>query len=125
VTLPTFPAPLPITYALRVVLASRQLREQHTVTLALETPHDEPLAEVRVTFDVASADLNRKEEAAFAAPLPLGVFQIDRPGRYLLKATFDTTVLGTFPLLIDGPAAPQSEPDASETPNSRTAHSGQ
>ena len=94
-----------------------RLESSKNNTLSLSdflTAHDQPLSHIRVTFGVEAADRSRSEEAAFATAIPLNVFEIDGPGRYLVKAAFDKTVLGTFPLRIDGSAIAQAEPETSD-----------
>lgn len=101
-----FPAPLPLTFAVRVVLDTRELRDQHTLRLELVDAVGEERVEAaaELIFRVAPESRQLTEEAAFAAPVPLSGFQITRSGKYLIKARMDNHTLGTFPLRVTGPA---------------------
>jgi hypothetical protein len=100
-----FPRPLPVTFAFRAVLESRELRDRHTLSLEIVNYAGDVEATAELVFEVQDSKPST-EEAALTAPIPLGGFTVNRPGKYLIKATLDGRVVGTFPLQVDeGPAA--------------------
>lgn len=102
VTFPDLPGALPITLAVRVVLETRELRDRYVLTLNLKTiPEEKTVQGAEVAFEVQKRDGQREEEAALAFAIPLGIFEITKPGRYLLEATFGDRRLGTFPLRVE------------------------
>jgi hypothetical protein len=100
-----FPAPLPLTFALRVVLDTHELRDDEpSVRLELVNAVNEEHIEAAATVDFRIPERHRRQltqEAAFAGPVPLSGFTITGPGKYLIKAQLGNHTLGTFPLRID------------------------
>lgn len=117
VALSSFPAPLPLTFAFRVVLETRELRPRYTVQLdLLKAPQETEQGRVEVVFEVAPDAPQPPEEAAIAAPIPVP-FSVTGPGRYLVRATFNNQTLGNFPLRVSsagGPPAEQPLPEGVE-----------
>jgi len=105
-----FPAPLPITFAFRAVLETRELHEQHALHLELINMYEQERIEAAadLVFYVGPERQQLTEEAALAAPVPLSALVIQRPGRYLIRASFDTHILAMFPLRVNAvePAQP-------------------
>jgi hypothetical protein len=102
VALREFPASLPITFAFRAVLESREIRPSHTLRVELTdstTEHVEAALETNFTF--SSEETEIPPEAAAVAPLPLNAIKVSRPGLYLLQASLDQHHIATLPLRVD------------------------
>jgi hypothetical protein len=95
-----FPSPLPIIFALRVVLEPREIRPEHTLHLRLLTKSGDEKGRIDITFRV-SDETNRNEEAALALPVPLGAMVVDSPGFYLIEASLDQRAIASFPVQVD------------------------
>ena len=93
------PSNLPLIFAVRLVLEPREVKSSHTIRVELSTDQDATIATLEVLFQVADK-LPPTEEVALSAPVSLAPFQISHGGRYLLKASFDERVLGTYPLKV-------------------------
>lgn len=101
-----FPARLPVTFAFRVVLESREIRESHTLRLELsDSTTGDVEGEVRLSFQRAEGVETPFVEAALVAPVGLGVFEVTRTGLYLVAASLDQTRIATLPLRIHSESA--------------------
>jgi hypothetical protein len=95
-----FPLHLPMTFAFRAILDSREQRPRHTLRLRLTDFTGRPLAEIEVFFHLLEGQQLGEEETALAIPIPLSSFELKGPGRYLIEASLDQTTVGTFPLRV-------------------------
>jgi hypothetical protein len=102
VIVPSVDGGLPVTFAFRAVLESRELRSTHTLHLELtDSASGDAVAAVEVNFVRTEDTESGALEAGLAAPVPLQMFQVPRPGLYLLEATLDQRRLATLPLRVE------------------------
>ncbi|HCU11852.1 MAG TPA: hypothetical protein DGB72_06995 [Gemmatimonadetes bacterium] len=106
-----FPASLSMALAVRLVLESRELRDEHTLHVRLTTPQDEQLGSIQISF-IARGLQEPNAEGAIAAPVPLSGFIIPRAGMYLIGVKLDRTAAVTLPLRVE-----QAEGEASSSPS--------
>jgi len=109
VSVAEFPAALPVTFAFRVVLEPRELRSEHRLRVqVMDYSADKVLGQFQFDFRVQKPDPVR-EEAAFAAPIPLEVLRVPAPGQYVFEATFDHTRLASIPLRVQRIESPDAD----------------
>jgi hypothetical protein len=94
------PGPLPLTFAFRVVLETREFRPSHQLVLRLLTREGREEASVETIFQVVPDAPVPVEEAGIAAPIPLSSFVVPRRGKYLIEATLNKYTFATLPLSV-------------------------
>jgi hypothetical protein len=109
VSMTQLPGGLPVTFAFRVVLETRELRDRHKLHLQLmDYSSDRATGELEINFRIEDPE-SATEEAALAAPIPLNVLEVPGPGRYVLEASFDSKRIVSIPLRVDRMAAPAAQ----------------
>jgi hypothetical protein len=93
------PIHLPITFAFRAVLESREQKAEHILRIRLTEVTGELVSELEVPFR-RLVDHDPFEETALNAPVSLSGMEVHRAGRYLIEATFDQRSIATFPLRV-------------------------
>jgi hypothetical protein len=103
VTLAPFPTPLPLTLASRVVLEPRELQPGHLLRVRLLDNMEREVAKFQVMFEVLG-EIDRREEAALPAAVPLQGLVVTQPGKYLVEVTLDNRAIGSFPVQVKSPS---------------------
>lgn len=93
------PLHLPVTFAFRAVLETREQKAEHILRVRLTEPTGKPLSELEVPF-YRLEDRTVERETALTAPVPLSGLEVARAGLYLVEATFDRHNVVTLPLRV-------------------------
>jgi hypothetical protein len=100
ISLTELPAPLPVTFAFRAVLETRELRPRYQLLLSLLNYNGETQGVIEANFEV-TGEPPSAEEAGLATPISLRPFVVSQTGKYLIEASLDNHAIGNFPLRVE------------------------
>jgi hypothetical protein len=95
------PLHLPVTFAFRAALESREQHSQRTLRVRITDLAGASLSQIEVSFFRLDGNPPpAEEEIALTAPVPLSGLEVTSPGRYLIEATLDQQHIATFPFRV-------------------------
>jgi hypothetical protein len=113
---PTYPAPMAVSLALRILLHPSEAGQQHKVRLEIVTQDGEQVGQVDAAFQAerpAAGVLEPGEELAVAIPIPLGFFALPKPGSYVINILLNGMHQVSLPIRAsDQPVLPPTAPPA-------------
>lgn len=118
---PTFPAPLGLAMALRVMIHPTEAKQSHNLKLLLLDQDGGQIAEVQLAFQAGEVggDIKIGEELALALPLSMQAVGIPKAGQYSFELLIDGIHQVAVPFYAEVGGAPQIQAPPPPPPRPR------
>jgi len=111
---PSYPAPMAVSLALRILLHPSEAGRQHRVEIEIVTQDGAQVGQVQAVFQAerpAAGVLEPGEELAVAIPISLAKFALPKPGSYVVDILLNGMHQVSLPIRVsDQPLLPQAAP---------------
>jgi hypothetical protein len=108
---PSYPAPLALTLALRILIHPTEADRPHSLDVRLQGEDGQEAARIEIEFGLqTTAHLEAGEQASLPLPIPLPEqVQLPAPGRYSFELLIDGIHQATVPFIAQLSESPDEE----------------